>query len=113
MYVKQTFALILGDEVKQDIVCTNYELANRLARNIYGENAIAVESTLYPISVGDKCINGYFYFKDGVTRVPRKNTGEENALLAVNKVDSLESDIAIANIDLDYRLSVIELGLEG
>lgn len=113
MYVKQTFAIIQGETIKQDIVCDNYELANQLARNIYGEDAIAVESTLYPISVGDKCINGYFYFKDGVTRVPRNNTAEENALLAVNKVDSLESDIATNNIDLDYRLSVIELGLEG
>lgn len=113
MYIKQTFALISGDEVKQDIVCTNYELANRLARNIYGENAIAVESTLYPISVGDKCIDGRFYFKDGVTRVPRNNTGEENALLAVQKAESLEVAIAENSVDIDYRLSRLELGLEG
>ena len=113
MYIKQTFAIIQGETIKQDIVCDNYELANQLARNVYGEDAIAVESTQYPISEGDKYIDGYFYFKDGVTRVPRNNTGEENALLAVNKVDSIESDIATDNIDLDYRLSVIELGLEG
>ena len=113
MYVKQTFAVILGDTIKQDIVCDNYELANQLARNVYGEDAIAVESTQYPISLGDKYIDGYFYFKDGVTRVPRNNTGEENALLAVEKVTELESDIASDNVDMDYRLSIIELGLEG
>lgn len=113
MYVKQTFAIIQGDIVKQDIVCDNYELANQLARNIYGEGAIAVDSTQYPISEGDKYIDGYFYFKDGVTRVPRNNTGEENALLAVKKVNELESDIASDNVDMDYRLSIIELGLEG
>ena len=113
MYIKQTFAIIQGETIKQDIVCDNYELANQLARNVYGEGAIAVDSTQYPISEGDKYIDGYFYFKDGVTRVPRNNTGEENALLAVNKVNNLESDIATDNIDLDYRLSVIELGLEG
>ena len=113
MYVKQTFAIILGDTIKQDIVCDNYELANQLARSVYGEDAIAVESTQYPISEGDKYIDGYFYFKDGVTRVPRNNTGEENALLAVKKVTDLESDIASDNVDLDYRLSMIELGLEG
>ena len=112
MYVKQTFAIIQGETIKQDIVCDNYELANQLARNVYGKDAIAVESTQYPISEGDKYIDGYFYFKDGVTRVPRNNTGEENALLAVGKVTELESAIASDNIDIDYRLSLIELGLE-
>ena len=113
MYVKQTFAIIQGDTIKQDIVCDNYELANQLARNIYGPEAIAVESTQYPISEGDKYIDGYFYFKDGVTRVPRQNTAEENALLAVEKVNTVEAEIASYNVDLDYRLSSIELGLEG
>ena len=112
MYVKQTFALISGDEVKQDIVCSNFEVANQLARRIYGDDAIAVESTQYPISEGDKCIDGYFYFKDGVTRIPRTNTGEENALLAVEKVAELEANIASDNVDMDYRLSLIELGSE-
>ena len=113
MYVKQTFAIVLSEIVKQDIVCDNYELANQLARNVYGEDAIAVESTQYPISVGDKYIDGYFYFKDGVTRVPRHNTGEENALLAVEKATELEANVASNNVDMDYRLSIIELGLEG
>ena len=113
MYVKQTFAIIYGETIKQDIVCDNYELANQLARNVYGPDAIAVESTQYPISEGDKYIDGYFYFKDGVTRVPRNNTGEENALLAVGKVSELAADIASDNVDTDYRLSIIELGLEG
>ena len=113
MYVKQTFAIIQDETIKQDIVCDNYELANQLARRIYGPDTIAVDSTQYPISEGDKYIDGYFYFKDGVTRVPRTNTGEENALLAVNKVDELETTIADNNVDVDYRLSLIELGLEG
>ena len=113
MYIKQTFAIIKGETIKQDIVCDNYELANQLARNVYGEDAIAVDSTQYPISEGDKYIDGYFYFKDGVTRVPRNNTGEENAILAVQKAENLEITIAENSVDIDYRLSVIELGLEG
>lgn len=113
MYIKQTFAIIKGETIKQDIVCDNYELANQLARNVYGEDAIAVDSTQYPISEGDKYIDGYFYFKDGVTRIPRNNTGEENALLAVQKADNLEIAIAENSVDIDYRLSNIELGLEG
>ena len=113
MYIKQTFAIIKGETIKQDIVCDNYELANQLARNVYGDDAIAVDSTQYPISEGDKYIDGYFYFKDGATRVPRNNTGEENAILAVQKAENLEIAIAENSVDMDYRLSVIELGLEG
>ncbi len=113
MYIKQTFAIIKDETIKQDIVCDNYELANQLARNVYGEDAIAVESTQYPISEGDKYIDGYFYFKDGVTRIPRQNTSEENALLAVEMVKDLEVDIARDSVDKEYRLSIMELGLEG
>lgn len=113
MYVKQTFAIIQGETVKNDIVCDNYELANQLARSVYGEDAIAVESTQYPISVGDNYRDGVFYYKNSEIAVPRQNTGEENALLAVEKVTELESDIASDNVDTDYRLSMIELGLEG
>ena len=113
MYVKQTFALIQGETIKQDIVCDNYELANQLARRIYGADAIAVDSTQYPISEGDKYIKGCFYFKDGVTIVPRNNTGEENALLALNQIGDLEATVADDSLEMDYRLSVIELGLEG
>ena len=111
MYVKQTFALIKDETVKQDIVCDNYELANQLARNVYGEDAIAVESTQYPISEGDKYIDGYFYFKDGVTRVPRNNTSDENASIAVQKANDIEMVIAENSVDMDYRLSLLELGL--
>lgn len=49
MYVKQTFAIIKDEVIKQDIVCDNYELANQLARKVYGDDAIAVDSTQYPI----------------------------------------------------------------
>ena len=112
MYVKQTFAIIQGETIKNDIVCDNYELANQLARDTYGEDAIAVESTQYPISIGDKYINGLFYYKDSENVVPRQNTGEENALLAVEKVNAVEVEIASFNVDLEYRLSSLELGLE-
>lgn len=113
MYVKQTFAIVKDSTVVNDIVCDNYELANQLARSIYGEDAIAVESTQYPISIGDNYADGVFYYKNSENVVPRQNTGEENALLAVEKVSALEAEIASDSVDLDYRLSSIELGLEG
>lgn len=77
MYVKQTFALIKDEIIKQDIVCDNYELANQLAREVYGADAIAVDSGQYPVGEGDYYIDGNFYFKDKKTLVPRENTLEE------------------------------------
>ena len=112
MYVKQTFAIIQGETIKNDIGCDKYELANQLARDTYGEDAIAVESTQDPISVGDSYRDGVFYYKNSEYEVPRQNTGEENALLAVEKVNAVEVEIASFNVDLEYRLSSLELGLE-
>lgn len=71
MYIKQTFAIIHDEIVKQNIVCDNYELANQLARNVYGDSAIAVDSTQYLVSEGDYYIDGNFYFKDKKTLVTR------------------------------------------
>jgi len=77
MYTKQTFAIIKDEIIKQDIVCDNYELANQLARRVYGDDAIAVDSSQYPVGEGDYYINGNFYFKDKKTLVTRENTLEE------------------------------------
>lgn len=77
MYIKQTFALIKGEVIKQDIVCDNYEMANQLARRVYGEDAIAVDSTQYPVSEGDYYIDGNFYFKDKKTLAPLEKTLQE------------------------------------
>lgn len=93
MWCKQTFAVIKEETVKNDMVCDNYELANQLARDTYGAEAIAVDSTQYPISIGDKYINGIFYFKDGVTIVPRTNTAEEEAAQAKAQAEQIQANL--------------------
>ena len=80
MYCKQTFAIIKDETVKNDMVCSNYETANQLARQLYGSDAFAVDSTQYPVSEGDYYKDGVFYFKDGETVIPRNPTSEEQVL---------------------------------
>ena len=61
MWCKQTFGLINEAGVlENDIVCDNYETANQIARLTYGDKAIAVDSTQYAITVGDKYVDGRF-----------------------------------------------------
>jgi len=52
MIVHQVFAQIHKGEVKNVIVCDNYELANWLARATYGSEAIAVDCLQYPCGQG-------------------------------------------------------------
>lgn len=112
MVVHQVFAQIQGQSIKNIMVCDNYELANQLTRSIYGDDAFAVECTQYPVSIGDKFIDGTFYFKDGVTPVPRRNTAEEDAQQALTEINNLMEQTAEYTVDLDYRLSALELGIQ-
>lgn len=104
MWCNQIFSQIKDDTIKNIIVADNYEMANYLAREIYGEGAFAVESTQYPTSIGDKYIGGVFYFKDGETRIPRTNTAEEDVQIALQKAEKLQ-----ANLDYIAMESAIEL----
>jgi len=105
MIVHQVFAQIVDGDVKNIIVCDNYELANQLSRMIYGDHAMAWECTQYPVSIGDKFIDGVFYFKDGVTPVPRMNTAEEDAAEA-------KAELAIAKEQISLQeQAILELSM--
>ena len=106
MWCNQIFSLICNETVQNIIVCDNYEVANQIARMTYGNDAIAVDTTQYPLSIGDKYIDGIFYSEDG-SAVSRTNTAEEDAREAQAKVNAL----ADLQAEIDYRLSRIELGL--
>lgn len=70
MIVHQTYAQIQEDEVKNIIICDNYELANYLARATYGQEAFAVDCTQYPCGIGDSYRDGTFYriLEDGTPK---------------------------------------------
>ena len=108
MVVHQVFAHILDNKIKNAIVCDNYEVANQLARSIYGQNAIAVECTQYPCGIGDFYIGNSFHYRDKDDPnkvgdpVPRKNTAEEDAFEANSKATVLQDDVAANTVDIEY-----------
>lgn len=80
MWCNQIFSQINEDVIKNIIVCDNFEMANYLARCTYGDAAFAVDTTLYPIRIGDTYDNGKFYriSEDGTrTEILRNPTQEE------------------------------------
>lgn len=110
MIVHQVFAQIHNGEVKNVIVCDNYELANWLARATYGLEAIAVDCLQYPCGPGDHYHNGVFYkvLEDGAEQKIEYVPTQEQQVQMLN----MEAEqTAEHQMDLDYRLSVTELGL--
>lgn len=111
MIVHEVFAQIHEGEVKNIIVCDNYEMANWLARATYGEEAFAVDCLQYPCAIEDRYQNGRFYRTD-------PKTGEETEILPkptqeeqVNQLAREGNAISEYQMDLDYRLSCQELNL--
>ena len=102
MWCNQIFSLINENKIQNIIVCDNYEVASQIARITYGENSLAVDTTLYPVSIGDDYIDGIFYHENTV--VNRNLTEEE-------RVTNLETQQTESEIDVDLRLSLLELGL--
>lgn len=122
MYCNQIFSLISSKSgigtVENIIVADNYEVANQLARNLYGASAYAVDTTLCPVGIGDKHIDGVFYRYDKSTgadvEIPYNPTeAQEIAMLkdyAETQAGMIEQ-ITTDNADLLYEISLLELGL--
>ena len=72
-------------------VCDNYEIANQIARNTYGPDAIAVDTTLIPVVIGDTYKNGKFYRDD--VEVPANPTEEQRVTTLEGKVTTVEATI--------------------
>ncbi|WP_180994612.1 hypothetical protein [Clostridium sp. chh4-2] len=97
MIVWQMYAFILDEEILNITHCENYEEANRIAKAVYGEEAIAVDCLQYPCQIGDKHINGVFYHVD-------PNTGDQTPIQYVptqeQQVQKLELDKTILEAEL-------------
>ena len=103
MWCNQIFSFIYGGKVQNVVVCDNFEVANQISHMTYGSEAFAVDTTQYPVTKGCKYIDGVFYDADG------------NAILKspteVEIIAAMKEHQAEMKIDVDYRLSLIELGL--
>ena len=91
MIVHQVYAMIDDQgNVLNVAVCDNYELANQLAREVYGEDAIAVDCLQYPCGIGDKYINNRFY-----------HVLEDGAMEEVQYVPTQEQQVSTLNSMMD------------
>lgn len=108
MFYQRTFAMIDGDGVVQNrAVVDDYETANQIARAVFGDNAIAAECSQYKIGDGYIWKNNTFYEPDGETEVERIPDVEDSVETLQNSAETAISD----NVELDYRLCMLELGL--
>ena len=89
MIVHQVYAMIDGQgNVLNVAVCDNYELANQLAREVYGEDAIAVDCLQYPCGIGDKYIDNRFYhvLEDGTMEEVQYIPTQEQQVSTLNSM---------------------------
>lgn len=85
------------------IVCASYEIASRIARCEFGESALAIDTTLYPVVIGDTYRDGVFY--DRLGNVIERNLTESEQIeeltranaLQAEKIASQEEEIALLN----------------
>ena len=80
MIVHQVYAMVDEKGMVQNVtVGDNYEEANRIARAVYGEKAIAVDCLQHACIIGDIYIEGRFYreTEDGIEEVPYIPTQEQ------------------------------------
>lgn len=99
MVVHQVFAQIFEEEIKNIIVCDNYEMANWLSRAAYGDTAFSVDCFQYPCQAGDRYRDGIFY-----------STDENGVETVINPVMSTDQEIEFLRATVD---KLILSGLEG
>lgn len=101
MIVHQVYAQICNDEVKNVIVCDNYELANWLTRSSYGDGAFAVDCLQYPCGIGDKYHDQIFYrlTEDGNEEV-------------ISFVPTAEQQIQTVNSQISHLSKISGIGVE-
>lgn len=80
MWLNQQFSLLQHRTedyiIRNVVVCDNYETAGRIAIELYGNDALAIDTTLYPVGIGYTYKDDIFYNLDGEV-VPKNPTEAE------------------------------------
>lgn len=101
MIVHQVFAQVYDGEIKNIIVCDNYELANWLTRAAYGDEAFAVDCLQYPCGIGDRYRDGRFY------RITEN--GEDTV---VNYVPTAEEQVQVFDSQILHLSKISGIGVK-
>ncbi len=89
MIAQRVFAQIADEKVVNISVGEDYEMANWVTRQCYGDEAFAVECTQYPCGVGDAYRDGTFYRGEEIIEyVP---TAEEEVEILRSKMEVQET----------------------
>ncbi len=124
MFHHQVYAQIRDSQVLNIVVCANYEMANLVARQTYGESAIAVDCTYWACEIGDTFRDNTFYDQQGNQR-EYKGSEVENITVLQQQVsddndtiidlmyenDKLKDQVEEDNdaiLEIDYRVSQLE-----
>ena len=117
MIVHQVFAQIIEGEVKNIIVCDNYDMANWLAKQVYGDEAIAIDCLQYPCAIGDIFRDGKFYriLENGEEREIEYIPTQEQQVSAITD-ELISTQLALTeqyeeNISLQDELTSTQLAL--
>lgn len=96
MAVHQVYAQIYQGIVQNVIVCTDFEMANYLARAIYGDEAFSINCSKIPCGPGDLYRDGLFYkvLEDGTERL-------------IGSAPSLEDQISELSATVDFLSMVV------
>lgn len=96
MTAHEVYAHIHDGVVQNVVVAYSYEDANKVARAVYGNDAIAVDCLQYPCEIGDKYIDGMFYKADGITPIEYIPTQEQQVKLLQR--ENAELTLALADM---------------
>ena len=96
MVAHEVYAHIHDGVVQNVVVAYSYEDANRVAKAVYGNDAIAVDCLQYPCEIGDKYIDGVFYKADGITPIEYIPTQEQQ----VKQLQRENAELTLALADM-------------
>lgn len=105
MAVQRVFAQILNGRVENISVSEDYEMANWVTKQCYGDDAIAVECTQYPCGIGDLWHDNTFYhvLEDGSEEeIPYVPTAEEQVRILTEQLETLETTYSIMNTAMTF-----------
>lgn len=110
MFYHIIYAQILDKKVKNIIVCNDIEMANILARNTYGQDAIAVECTYWACAIGDTYENNKFISPKGEEREYKGSEAENIEKLEIENTQ-LNRQVSEDNetmLDMAYELDTVK-----
>lgn len=91
MIIHQVFAQIFEGEIKNIIVCDNYEIANWITRASYGDEAFAVDCLQYPCEIGDRYHDETFY-----------NINGDGSEIEISRIITAEQQVQTLNAQISY-----------